>query len=447
MTDDGKTVQRSLGEIFDEHATYALQTFAKRYRHLETVRPTSFVLDYFVFPKPNAWIGSDGDHEETCTITVTDSMVTLLAEGLDLCGDEGDVIYGLRVFWLIHHELGHWLWGHLPYYDKRGWFSALGMAEAVVKQSGNTASTFTAKLAELQADSFATTALIDEIGANFAAEDDVDIDPELYGHLRNMMTEEAFIERLSDTIHMVTYITFCTIGLLYFDNRDQEEFKFHPPWRTRALNISAHCFRFLMALTVDGAETKAGMYVKGDVLNPVAVTFAEATSPALEATQLYFDEAGVKIAIIQGDDTPLFSAAEIGYLIMGTEGKTKSVDEILNLYAYYDEFVSECAEAHPIENFLASFLHGETADMADTHDYKVGSVQSEEEAQLTIEEWAKHNGLEVVSLEFRKPKGPGIAEHIDLIVDITFRALEYVGADEIQVLVRKIGDLLAKKRK
>jgi len=413
----------TVGDLFYEYVIEAFNAFTENHAYLEIKCPTSFESEPVEYDQlfVSCEIKKGHSGSEFC-INVSHATVQKLKTNLNLDRSADRQIFRLRIYWIIHHEIAHWLWGHIRYYQEQGWATELGLSETEPlqkeesqlpqsTQKDDTSATIydLAHAAELQADTFATIELFNLISRNS--------NPDEYD--RHLSASQILFAIMS------------TVAMFYEGKEGEQPTSLHPTWDVRSINLMRSVFECHLVDTYSEEGIYAGLRLTAEALNPVAEEFAEKSLyPTLESCHEFARAANLSESLFPLDTFGLLNPTTMIKVMSRSENDDPRVDRLLKLYDKANDWIEMLDEYSPVHNFQPVKVFGEsmTSD-PNEYSYKLVSEHPEERTQEIISKWAQEHNLSVKSS--RLAKGPGIDEYKTL-VDIIFQTIAETSPDQLK---------------
>jgi|GEM_PF-3635617 len=419
----------------------ALEKFRLRFSSIELKKDTSFDIRIIQFDTA-LYAGclrkGEDDGGETIVFSFSEGLIQALAADLSM-DDRDSQIFVWRVFWIVHHEIAHWLYGHLPFYKSQGWVSEIGISEAAlasVDLNGDGSDRYRlARVAELAADIFAINQLYAEIAqhdlegslpaGDDPARDDFDLDAGL-----------------------CYYVAFSTVALFYAARSSGASVSLlHPSWSIRAVNLLRALFNDYFA-AVSGIPAEPGATYDNDAIRPFVLRFIE---KALRTPMEAVEEFAQRVSTAEGlnfhageGNTGLFEPASFLRVMSGSTEIDPLTEELKKLYAAGDELIDMTQNLLPVEGLKLNRAYGDTRmnEAAPEEKVTVRSELGEAESEAIIARWARDQNLAIVSVKQNKAIG---ADEFSVIIDIVFKVLNELGPEGVRASVRILLAMLKKK--
>lgn len=411
----GNTVMTE-GELFYQYVIEAFQAFAENHSEMVPKYSVSFESEPITSRSHAVYCNVKVVNDETVfMISISHKTIKALKAGLDLNEEEPRFMYKLRIFWIVHHEIGHWIWGHVSYYKKMGWTTKLGMFDAQSEFAvTNTPTPIDSELthsAELLADTFAVIELFNLL----SREDDGD-------------EYESVI-----TANLSIYAIMTTVALFYGKKRDQQHALFHPPWRLRAINILRTIFECFLADNYGEDKLNEGMRITAAAVNPYLKDFSDnALIPAWEGANTYANLNGLDEAVFDLDEKGIISPLKMMGIMTRNEASHPDVSKLLYLYKKANFWVEQLGTYSPVNNFNPVVVFGESKSSDPSHhQYKLTTCLSQNNVSKKLELWAKTNEFELLTISYENEAD---ALPIHTLIDFEFKALTKTKRDVMDLV-------------
>jgi len=359
------------GELFYQYVIEAFEAFAENHSEMVPKYAVSFESEPITARSHAVYCNVKVVNDETVfMISISHKTIKALKAGLDLNEDEPKFMYKLRIYWVVHHEIG-------PPIDSELTHSA-----------------------ELLADTFAVIELF-----NFLSRED---DGDEY---------ECVV-----TANLSIYAIMTTVALFYGKKRDEQHALFHPPWRLRAINILRTIFECFLADTYGENKLNEGMRITAAAVNPYLKDFSDnALIPAWEGAHTYANLNGFDEAVFDLDEKGIISPLKMMGIMTRNEASHPDVSKLLYLYKKANFWVEQLETYSPVNNFDPVVVFGESKSSDPSqHQYKLTTNLSQDNVSKKLELWAKTNEFELLTISYEND-ADALPNHT--LIDFEFKAL------------------------
>ncbi len=421
--------------VLREHANLyvsgAIETFAKDFQSLELETELRVSFDFI----DDKWLAAacrteNSEAVENLIIEISTACLQAFARDIDVNSEAEAPIYEWRFCWLVFHEIAHWLYGHIRYYQQQGWIGEPGLCEAVSFSgnglgSGNTDPHSTSKThplahaAELQADAFATIELFNLINQLPVDEDDED--------------EQHPLELDIQFCYFCIVTTICSF---YQDSGQAKGGPFHPSWNVRCLNILLTLFRAYSRAR--GLEGGPDLTYENHVVAAVVGGFIDnAVLPTVEGIEDFAKTAGLSHLVHDREQQGLYDPLDFIRLLNGDfddQSLARELAEFLDLVDELNLATAPLRSARGFEPHSASVQPGKPRE---TFRFQILCNLPRAEIERVIDDWRDQHGLSELEIKFEPYAGPLDANDV---IDIRFRVFEPITQRKAQDLVRQLID-------
>jgi len=405
------------GELFYQYVVEAFQAFAENHSEMAPKYAVSFESDPIETQSHSVYCNLKIVNDEVVfLVSISRKTIEALKAGLDLNEEEPRFMYKLRIYWIIHHEIGHWIWGHIPYYEEMGWTTKLGIFDAHSEYKPiNTPTSIDSELthsAELLADTFAVIELF------------------------NLLSREDYGDEYDRcvTANLSIYAIMTTVALFYGRKRDNQHAQFHPPWRLRAVNVLRAIFECFLADSFGEDKLDAGMRITAATINPYLREFTDkALIPAWEGASTYAKMNGLDEAVFDLDEKGIISPLKMMGILTRDETSHPDVSDLLYLLKKANFWVEQLGVYSPVDNFSPVSVFGETKSFDPSHhQYKLTTNLSQKNSSQKLEIWAEKNDIQILKIDYES--APSLVQNHTLL-DLEFKAMKVVSKRQVISMV------------
>jgi len=401
------------GELFYKYVVEAFNAFVKNHSDLEPKLAVSFESDPIETDSHAVYCSSTIENDEMLfLVSVSRGTISAIKSGLDLGNEDQLYIYKLRIYWIIHHEIAHWIWGHIAFYEEMGWITQLGMFDAKNEYQINRpkipVDSNLTHSAELLADTFATIEVFNAISRY----------------------DDGDEYESSVTNKLIIFAIMTTVALFYGSKRDRQHTQFHPPWRLRAANILRSIFECFLADSFGENNLHAGMRITAAAINPYLKEFTEKSLlPAWESANIFSNSNGLDEAVFNFEEDGIISPQKMMGLLTRNAASHPDVRKLLQLYKKANFWVEKSATYSPVNNFTPTSVFGEKKSFnPKRHQYKIVTSLSQREASKKLVEWARSHKFTITEMEFQW----GSDElKSNILIDFEFVTMEAISKNDV----------------
>lgn len=408
----------------DLYVRSAIEQFQVEYAHLETTRDIYFQYAFIDSPDLVAScelaFEADGDY---LTIRISVACINDLAKGIDVRNEDENPIFEWRLYWLVFHEIGHWLYGHIPYYAQKGWLTQMGITESVgtpqlhadLSKPGPKYSQPVplAHAAELQADAFATM--------------------ELFKLLRRIPIEDRdrYPNELELDIQFCYYSIITVICLFYVQKQSTDEYIFHPSWNLRCLNMIMSLFRAYSRET--GLEIGNIIYSDAAIEPHCRAFMEESILITVDGIEEFAADIGLKIRVHDDEISGLYDPWGFLRVLRGATEGSKLTGDLLRAFKNADQLSHEAKQYVSAINFTTQRLQDhDYSKESRSHRFHITSQLPPKETHERVEQWARQNKLDVDDMSVENDRR---YEEGFLSLKVTFSSRELMSENDAMSLV------------
>lgn len=423
-----------LWEIFDTCIVWALNDFLARYGDIEFKKKTKIEQRRIDTEASFANVTQRiSDNEDRLRINVSDGLVARLSSDV-VPGDENSMsILQWRVHWLVHHELAHWLFGHISFYRTVGWTAHLGITDGDVTDTPqsldfNDQDYQLAHAAELAADTWAIRELFAEIRST-PAEDD---------------TEEPFLDILNRDTQLCYYTILSTVSQFYAGRGGASAGKMHPEWDLRSLSMVVTLYQSYMQEIFGAERIRPGKVLANELIASHAIGFMQdALGPAIESLDAFSEQLGFDTPLHARPGEGFFDPSEFVHVIRLNKRAEGRAAELIEMYKAYDRLADLTSEMLAGRNMVTNYIYGEhrMSDQSDTFDHSLLSEFDAETSRIIADSWAAEYNLKIE--EFETSDGPGI-EDGGILIDLMVSMAGALGVEGMLAAIKVLKNRLKK---
>ena len=395
----------SLIQDFETIALSALGDFGDNHTQSRPRSPTRFALH--LFENGDVLHVSEDSRvmrgESRVTLNLSHAVARALAGGALKEKAVSRDLYALQVFWLVHHEIGHWVLGHNALYADLGWSPELGVSDTAMPGNRATGPVGLARAAELEADDFASRSL--------------------FHYLRTVETtaEDDDLERSC----AVTLIAMLSVASLFYDPARAGRAHLHPDWPIRYQNAVLCVFNLFTARMAPAPRTTARAFSRfeREVLRRFYTTSHDAV--ILDRCRSAFtDPQGLAdISILEWLFDPQHRAGADGDDIAKR-------DAFMRLQASRHVLADHGRENSPVHDIAQYFEEVSiVTSRQHEHEFRIATDLSEDQALARLSELCTERGLTLIAAD--AARGPALDE-LKTFIDVVVQASEQMSADAVK---------------
>ncbi len=407
----------------DDYVRTALDKFAENFDSLKLKNELQISYEFISVNWLTAACRSENKSSiEELKIEISEPCLNSLSCDIDFTNENEAIYLEWRFYWLIFHELGHWLYGHIPYYRKQGWLTKIGLSESTTQynvgvgedtdNASSQATVFaTAHAAELQADAFATIELFKSIRKLAGDFDDAQ--------------EELFLD-----VQFCYYSIVTTICNFYKDAGTAKGGPFHPSWNVRCLNVLLTLFRAFA--NQRGLQGGSEVTYHVDVVAEAVSDFMEhAIVPTIEGIEGFAQALGVDHLI--HDVAGLYDPLEFVRFLNGDFADSSLAAELSAYFGLIEELNAATSPLRSAEDFVPGDVTSNPERKSRNFKFQILTTFSRGECNSAINSWKRSNELFAVVWELLPYEGSLDAQSI---LEIEFETKSPILQRDAQDLVR-----------